>query len=603
MRGWCTLWVTLLLAGAPGVTHADAVSIGGEAQRVPPRTAGEGAPRHTYVILAGYPSAPDLPDLSLVDSDVGMMYEFFQGLAPERVYVHLPDGSTKRRLAGQRTVAAEPPTYAALVNSAHAIAARIDEIGAPADVYFYYAGHGKRLRIADHVRTTLFVQPSKGDAPGDDGLLSTALLQRDLVGPLARRGSTRVHLIIDACQSFYVLEARGMVQVDRVRKVHPGDDPGMARAFERRFPQVGALLATNGSQVTYEDSSIGGLFSYAVRSAAIGLADLDGDARVTYGELARVLPEVLGLRAGAGPPGVVAPGGRHDVPFVDYRGRSVAAVDFAPLRATRYELHDNSRVAYAVLYPDAARPVRAFFPIERLYLAAERYRPTTPRQWFRFVAANGPFDRLREPAEPDSAVARGARFPGLLASPLPPPEQLVRIEPPRWVWRPQAYLSVAIMTEALAFPVGTGAAHREREGAHGFHLVGGHGLGQHQFSYRLGWSQWTQIRERHDSDVVAPQGSFSYGWLLKTWPGAELSVGGYAGAGVLIKFDDGVLDRDRALTLSGGGLVTTRFFLPGSPLAVRLDGRVGGQLITDVSNRVDLVTAVGAGLEYEFGLD
>ncbi|MCB9554437.1 MAG: caspase family protein, partial [Myxococcales bacterium] len=335
-------------------------------------------PRAVFALLIGYSEGPPglgLPALTRAESDVVMMNAFFGTLGPEAVYVHIESAATRSALAVPGRVHVGPATFPAIMASVRAIEQALEDAG-PADVYVYYAGHGQRVRVDERAQTELFLRPV-GAGAGNDGVLRSTLLQSEILVPLSADEDTRVHLVVDACQSYFVLEARkGLRQVARARKAPPPIEVDMIGRFLDRFERVGALLATNGSQVTYEDPEIGGLFSYAVRSAGIGSADLDRDGRVTYGELERALPWILGQRTGGGPPGLVAPDNDPETAFVDYRGRGVAAVEFAPREPTRYELtHMPSHQKYAVLYPGRA-PVRAWLPRGQEYVTALRRSPT-----------------------------------------------------------------------------------------------------------------------------------------------------------------------------------------------------------------------------------
>jgi hypothetical protein len=573
-------------------------------------------PRSVYALLIGYPEGPKesgLSTLARAESDVVMMSAFLGTLAPEAIYAHVANPALAMTLAMGGKVHVSPPTFSEVEKSVDALVDLLDKDPA-ADVYVYYAGHGRRRRINERVQTDLFLMPSgKGD--GHDGILGSRLLQEKILKPLSEQSATRVHLVIDACQSYFVLEARqgSTEQVLRVRKSAPPVGPSMVGRFVERYERVGALLATNGSQVTYEDPAIGGLFSYAVRSAAIGMADLNGDGRVTYRELDASLPLILGERAGGGPPGLLAPNGDLDTPFVDYRGRSVVAVEFAPVQATRYELtHVPSYQDYAVLYPGANAPVVAWLPAGQEFVTAERRSPEGPSDWFEFTAATARFEALRQVS---TAVDIGARGETLYRGILPRPlgaSKLVAVEPPEWGWQPQTY--VALGAGAVVGTSLVNVAHTRNQQMGGIEISGVFGEGRHQGTARLGWSRFDLDVQPSDGEWVpatvdALRVGVAYGFVLAEHSLFEVTAGPYLGGGGL-QFERQMQEqgagRGVGLLLEAGGEMSLRLFVDSGRLALRTDLRMGAQNVSSSQEPVgtgsatDLVVTGTIGLEYEF---
>lgn len=573
-------------------------------------------PRSVYALLIGYPDGPKdsgLSTLARAESDVVMMSAFLGTLAPQATYAHVANPALAMTLAMDGQVHVAPPTFSEIEKSVDALVELLDKDPA-ADVYVYYAGHGRRRRVNERVQTDLFLQPA-GKGEGHDGILGSRLLQERILKPLSEQHATRVHLVIDACQSYFVLEARQGTteQLLRVRKSAPPIGPSMVGRFVDRYQRVGALLATNGSQVTYEDPAIGGLFSYAVRSAAIGMADLDGDGRVTYRELDASLPLILGQRAGGGPPGLLAPNGDLDTPFVDYRGRSVVAVEFAPVQATRYELtHVPSYQDYAVLYPGANAPVVAWLPEGQEFVTAERRSPEGPSDWFRFTAAAARFEALRQVSMAADTGSRGETlFRGILPQPLSA-SKLVAVEPPVWGWQPQTY--VALGAGAVGGTSLVQAAHTRNQQMGGFELSGVFGEGRHQGTARLGWSRFGLEVQPSDGEWVAAtvdalRVGVAYGYVLAEHSVFEVTAGPYLGGGGLQferKMPDSGAGRGLGLLLEAGGEISLRLFVDSGRLALRTDLRLGGQNVSSSQEPVgsggatDLVISGTVGFEYEF---
>ena len=587
----------------------------GDAHQTPPKV------RPVYTLLVGQPRAPALPPLSAVSSDVAMMHAFFGALLPEHNYVHLPAGDVRSDLAAART-SVGPPTWPAIEASVDAIAAAVRASGEPADIYIYYAGHGRKRRVGAHTHTDLFLHATApGGGEGFDGILSTRLLQQDVLEPL-QSDDTRVHLIVDACQSAYLLESRGMRRTQRVFKAPPTVEPAMLARFTGRYAGVGALLATSGSQVTYESASSGGLFSYAVRTAGIGLGDIDADGRVTYGELSQVLPQILSRRAGGALPTLLAPGAEGDVPFLDYRGRATASVTFEPRLSTRYELKSTFYEPFAAIFATTAAPTRVYLPEGAPFLAAARVDGKGPRTWSRFRGASDLFDALSRPLEQPRA-ARSASDP-VEPAPLVLPrpltaETLVPVEQPEWVWVPERYttLSVGGLTEANLLGR---TVHSPQSLSAGLALAGAYGDGPDQLSWRLSYAYRSSAEHfapnayYDDEALTRRRGHLArldlgYSRVLAELALVELSAGGFGGGGLMLEkrghtaevlANSGVFELPVAEV---GGELTARVLLPDSVWAVRADLRVSGQWVFDEHEPYgDLMLGATIGLEYEFVL-
>src|SRR5262249_25541258 len=136
--------------------------------------------------------------------------------------------------------------------------------GKDTDFYFVYAGHGD-------------VDRGRGFLELRDG----AFTSDDLERLLKRVAATRSHVILDSCNSFFVINSR---KPGGTRFATPED---ATRSLSARLPNVGVFLSTSAEAEVFEWSELqSGIFSHAVRSGLAGAADANGDGVVSYQELA-----------------------------------------------------------------------------------------------------------------------------------------------------------------------------------------------------------------------------------------------------------------------------------------------------------------------------
>lgn len=169
--------------------------------------------------------------------------------------------------------ATPPPSLVELDRAIATLAAATStakQTGARTELYVVLAGHGD---VADGV--------------GYLELLDGRLTSRDLEERIIKKLKVdRLHLIIDSCNSYFMLNPR-----------KPGGRRWAADALPTgsltsRYPWVGTIVSTNAEAVSYEWSELqSGIFSYEVRSGLRGAADANGDQVVTYPELAAFIDQ------------------------------------------------------------------------------------------------------------------------------------------------------------------------------------------------------------------------------------------------------------------------------------------------------------------------
>ncbi len=247
-----------------------------------------------------------------------------------------PEASAEARVPDRRGLDAALARAAAAARTARAEGRRTE-------LFFVYVGHGR-------------VHDGEGEVRLEDGALGRRALSRAVMEPDAH---DRVHVIVDACNAYHLVHARGEVAVTHA----------LDAAFERfveagdaeAHPRVGAVLATSGGGDTHEWARYqGGLFSHEVRSGLLGAADVDGDGRVTYPELAAFVAAAnLRVPRLEGRPQVFvrAPPIELDAPLAE-QPRDLAGVELPAELAGHLWLVDARGLRLAELHKAAGRRLR-----------------------------------------------------------------------------------------------------------------------------------------------------------------------------------------------------------------------------------------------------
>ncbi len=222
----------------------------------------------TFALIIGSNGSvdPDLKPLRYADDDAAEYLDLFRMLGARTYLLSRLDDNT-RRLHPQAAAEALEPRRANLERAFAQLAAdvaRAKERQVETALYFVFAGHGS-------------VQDGEGYVTIEDMRITGA----DLARMLADVPATRVHVIVDACGSYYLAYGRG-----------PGGERRPLTGFQdsaqlANDPRVGLLLSTSSDNQSHEwDGFQAGVFSHEVRSGLYGGADADGDGRVSYREIA-----------------------------------------------------------------------------------------------------------------------------------------------------------------------------------------------------------------------------------------------------------------------------------------------------------------------------
>ncbi|QRN96557.1 hypothetical protein JRI60_47440 [Archangium violaceum] len=256
---------------------------------------------------------PKQAPLRYADDDGARYYELFAPRTREAVLLSVMDSETQALHPGL-AARTRPPTRAALKEALGRLNARMAEDrarGANPVLYFVFTGHGKRGAAGE----------------GTVSLLDGPFTRTDLYSQvIASSTASFIHLIVDACDSYFFVNSRGALPVApaQVQAVQ-----GLLATRElARYPHVGAVLSTSREQESHEWSAIrSGVFSHQVRSALAGAADVNADGRIEYSELSAFIA--------AANQGVADVRGRLDVsiqpPALDRSAPLVNLGDKAPL--------------------------------------------------------------------------------------------------------------------------------------------------------------------------------------------------------------------------------------------------------------------------------
>ncbi|HYH97039.1 caspase family protein [Hyalangium sp.] len=358
------------------------------------------APRERFVLIVGNNTSATLgrPPLQFADDDAAKYDTVFRLLAPEanvRVLTELDKDTA--RLFPEVQQRAEPPTRVRLRHAFEEISERAREAaaqGRESELFFLFAGHGD-------------VEKGKGFLELADG----AFTADELEEALSQVPVQRAHVVLDSCNSFFVLNPR---KPGGRRYATPTDS---AEAMGRRLPHVGVLLSTSAEAEVYEWSELqSGIFSHAVRSGLLGAADADGDGAVNYEELAAFVDTASReVKNPAFRPRVFArgPAGDNQTRLIELSSSGAAVLDVDGKDAVRLVVRDAEGLRWIDSHSEAGHRVRLSLPpatqggsVERVLEGGRSERLALPEGGVTLASlsavAGGP--EPRGPAEPLRAL-------------------------------------------------------------------------------------------------------------------------------------------------------------------------------------------------------
>jgi len=210
--------------------------------------------------------------LLYADDDGARFYELTSSFATKAILLSVLDEQTQKTFPALAKISRQP-TRRELIKAMGQIRTAVLQArkrGSRTVFYFYFAGHGDVG--ADR----------QGYINLQDKRFSRADLYREVI---ARSPADLNHVIIDACNAYFLVNRRG--GGGRESAYQAAMRSFLASESLSRHPNTGVLLSTATMAETHEWSRYrSGIFSHQVLSALYGSADVNGDGRVDYHEVA-----------------------------------------------------------------------------------------------------------------------------------------------------------------------------------------------------------------------------------------------------------------------------------------------------------------------------
>ena len=223
------------------------------------------------VVANNHSLDPDTADLQYADDDAARFYELMATMADHAELLVTMDETTQRRFPDLARKS-RPPTKSELGEAMSRIINAIQDAkdeGYKAVFFFYFAGHGEVGRNRE------------GSLNLQDARLSRTDLYREVI---AASPADTNHLIIDACNSYFMVHQRG--KKERRRAMRRALSSFLEGDNLKNYPNTGVILSTASAVESHEWSRYqSGIFSHQLLSALWGAADVDGDGAVRYDEV------------------------------------------------------------------------------------------------------------------------------------------------------------------------------------------------------------------------------------------------------------------------------------------------------------------------------
>ena len=312
-------------------------------------------------------SASGVGPLRFADDDALAVHALARTVARRSVVLALPDRATQARYPSSSET--RPPSLVELRRALATLGADITRATAAGDevtVWFFYSGHGW-LDSEGRANLTLA-----------DGALSQDVLYNEVLPALPGR---TVHLMIDACHAEALIRPRD-VTAETVELSASEVASASLRSRLGHLPNVGVIMASASNTQAHEwDDYQTGVFTHELLSGLRGGADVNGDGRIEYSEIAAFLAaanrEVTDPRARLTTL-VVAPKLYPRVAIVDTRGaRDVARLQGRAHHLGRFQIDDQRGNRLLDLRAEFGFPVDILVPAGEPILLSNESGETT----------------------------------------------------------------------------------------------------------------------------------------------------------------------------------------------------------------------------------
>lgn len=396
------------LAASLALASACAVTVPARAQQAPDAVASapSTAPKLSFAVIIGNNQSLGnrRAELRYADDDAARYFEILETIAPGRVSLLADLDRDTQKLFPKARPRASAPSRRNLEVVGKRLAEQVRAAraaGHEVEVYFVFAGHG------DVAQGEGFIELSEA-----------RFRARDLTAWLKSIPFSRAHVILDSCNSFFMLGAR------KPGGRHFATSEDASRALAAELPNVGVFLSTSADGEAFEWSEIqSGIFSHVVRSGLLGGADANGDGQVSYVELAAFVDTATSdVRNPNMRPHVFSrgPGARDTAPIASLQSMTnVKRFELSDSGPLRVRLRDANGLPLLDAHGEQARRLQLALPeewargavVERTVEGAAGAPPT----WFAVPEQEGPITLAQlEPLE----RSRAGRGPGETFEPL-----------------------------------------------------------------------------------------------------------------------------------------------------------------------------------------
>jgi hypothetical protein len=320
---------------------------------------------YSIVIAENRSLDPGVRPLQFADDDGAQTWELLSLLGGRSSLFAVLDSDTAR-LHPDAVLQAEVPYRAAILNRLAEYNAHMEadiRRGDDPELLLFYAGHGD---VDDR---------GEGYVNLHDARLTRGDLYRRIIAPSKARF---VHIIIDACKSYFMVNARGQRPwaEDQV-PAELDDSESRVRAFLdeeqlTHYPRAGVVVGASSTPETHEWAPYrGGVLSHELRSALAGAADINGDGHIEYSEVraflaaanSRVRNPEARVEVFANAPAL----DRHR-PLADlHLPDSGRLLHFGPALAGRFYIEDDRGIRWVDLNKDGTTTVDIAVDVRRTY--------------------------------------------------------------------------------------------------------------------------------------------------------------------------------------------------------------------------------------------